>query len=439
MSEPPLYGLRAEWVISPGRPPLKKGAMLVQGKRILAVGRANSDLLARIEKTSAVPRISPHSIIWYEYPGCAVLPGLINAHTHLELSTWPGPGPGGTPLWEWIPQVVRFRRSSEYRSAEAIAKGLEECLKGGACGIVNISLPGEAAAWPAVQRMLSDQGLSPLRVWPRIVNLLECIDPKGEKDTELAEQFAEHCRACRKADATPGLSPHAPYTVPLSTLQKLMELARQYRALVAMHLAETEEEQTYLQRAEGPFRKLLAKLGAFRAGVNRPGTGWLDYLHQLSRAPRALLVHGNYLSQKELEVLQLHRARVGVVFCPRTHREFGHRPYPLEELLAAKIAVLLGTDSRASNPDLAIFGELQAVRQLFPKIAADRILAMATCAAARVLGWRGWGRIRPGGSAQLTVIRLPKRPEPDDPIDALLSPDAVVQAVWINGLPFPMR
>lgn len=435
MSEARLYRLRADWVISPGCSPLEKGEVLVRGKRILAVGPANCDLLARIEETSAVSRISPRSIVRYEYPGCALLPGLINAHTHLELSTWSGPGPAGIPLWEWIPQVIRFRRSSQYRAAEAIAKGLVECVRGGACGIVNIALPGEAAQWPAVRRVLSEHGLGTLRLRPRIVGLMECIDPKGDRDKELAEQFAEHCRACREAGVTPGLSPHAPYTVPLSTLERLVDLARRYRVLVAMHLAETEEEQTYLRRSEGPFRKLLADLGAFRPGVNPPGTGWPEYLHQLCRAPRLLLVHGNYLSQKEIELLRVHRERVGVVFCPRTHREFRHRPYPLEGLLARKIPVLLGTDSRASNPDLAILRELQTVRQLFPGVPAGRILAMASCDAARLLGWRTWGRLQPGASAQLTIVRLPDRGKGADPLEAVLSPDAAVEGVWIDGRP----
>ena len=113
----------------------------------------------------------------------------------------------------------------------------------------------------------------------------------------------------------------------------------------------------------------------------------MDYLRLLASAHRALVIHGNYLDDEEIAFLGANAARMTVVYCPRTHDWFAHSPYPLEKMLAAGVAVALGTDGRGSSPDLSLLAEMRFAAQRHPAVRLDRILQMGTILAARALGW----------------------------------------------------
>ena len=172
--------------------------------------------------------------------------------------------------------------------------------------------------------------------------------------------------------------------------------------------AETLEEQRLLQSGQGPLRELLEELQVWDAdGVQATGRAG-DYLPHLARCWRATVVHGNYLQEGDWQVLAGRRESLTVAFCPRTHAYFQHAPYPLEAIHELGVRVAIGTDSRASNPDLSMVKEVRFVCQQFPQMEARHLLRMATCNGAYALGLEDRvGRIAPGASASLLVVPCP--------------------------------
>ncbi|HZN34991.1 MAG TPA: amidohydrolase family protein, partial [Pirellulaceae bacterium] len=177
---------------------------------------------------------------------------------------------------------------------------------------------------------------------------------------------------------------------------------------VAMHLAETREELELLESHSGPLVEMLGSLGAWQPTALSRGLRPLDYLRTLATAHRALVIHGNYLAADEIEFAAAHRDRMSVVYCPRTHAFFRHEPYPLAKMRDAGVRVAVGTDSRASNPDLNLWSELRHIAEHHRGVSPDEILRMGTLAGAEALGLDGdLGSITPGKSARLVMASLP--------------------------------
>ncbi len=134
----------------------------------------------------------------------------------------------------------------------------------------------------------------------------------------------------------------------------------------------------------------------------------------LAQAQRALVVHGNYLDDEEIAFVAEHRDRLTVVYCPRTHAFFGHPRHPLPKLLTAGAAVAIGTDSRASNPDLSLLAELRLVAAKFAEISPAKVLELGTLGGARALGSGDEsGSLEQGKFADLAVVALPVGPDHD--------------------------
>ncbi|MEZ6113340.1 MAG: amidohydrolase family protein [Pirellulaceae bacterium] len=134
--------------------------------------------------------------------------------------------------------------------------------------------------------------------------------------------------------------------------------------------------------------------------------------------PRSLVIHGNYLTDDERQFIAEQQGRMTVVYCPRTHAYFGHEPYPLAKLLAAGVPTALGTDSRASNPDLDLWNEVLEVIRRHPQVAPAEVLQMATLNAATALGLASeLGSLTPG---KRFVTTMKQCSASDDPYDALL-------------------
>src|SRR5262249_11550758 len=132
-----------------------------------------------------------------------------------------------------------------------------------------------------------------------------------------------------------------------------------------------------------------------------------DYLQFLATAHRSLVIHGNYLAADEIEFLAVHRDRMSLVYCPRTHAYFSHEPYPLAEAFAAGVHFAVGTDSRASNPDLRLLEELRVIARDYPSILPESILRMGTLAGAEALGLAEFlGSVTPGKRTALATVPL---------------------------------
>lgn len=402
-AEKPL-SLRARWVFPVVGPPIPGGCVTIGGTRIAAVDGVCS---------------APDAV---DLGNVAILPGLVNAHTHLELSNLERPlGSPGISLPEWIGLVLRYRRScSPDDLLRAIERGLAASTRLGTTLVGEIAQPG----WP---RRSFEQ--SPLGS----VVFLELIAPTRDRvGGALASARAHLSRRPVGRQVALGLSPHAPYSVCKELLVQAAALSCTLQAPLAMHLAESPEEIELLRHGTGPMRQLLEQLGAWAPGEHAPSRP-IDYLRPLVSAHRALVIHGNYLRTDEIDLLAAHRRRAAVVYCPRTHEYFGHAVYPLLQLLDAGVPVALGTDSCASSPNLSVLEEMRTVVRRHPEVAPHRVLAMATVFGAQALGFSEVaGGIEPGKAANLTVVALPDDRQPD-PYRLLFDSTLPVVATWVSG------
>jgi cytosine/adenosine deaminase-related metal-dependent hydrolase len=402
----PLIALRARYVFPVDGPPIDGGEVTIRGSKIVAVGKPISGNTVR------------------DLGDVAIVPGLVNAHTHLEFSDLATPiGRPGISLPEWIAQVVAHRRAASTDARAAISQGLRENL---ACGTTAL---GEIATGDGRQIAVrfSDSPITSVVFRESIAPLTDRV-PSA---TAEAEQFLISTPA--SANLQPALSPHAPYTVHPHLLEAMLDLARRFTVPLAMHLAESREELELLERGTGPFRAMLERLDAWDAASDARYPRILNYLERLAAAPRALVVHGNYLSAAERNFLAERADQMSVVYCPRTHDFFGHDAYPLADMLAAGVAMALGTDSRASNPDLSMLNEMRFIAERHIGIGSAKILELGTLGGARALGLANQiGSLAPGKLANLAIVG-PLAPAARDPHDALFAPGTNVQEAWSQG------
>lgn len=379
----------ARWVFPVAGPPLERGTVTVAGDRVTAVDpagvRTADDDLGNV----------------------AIVPGLVNPHTHLDLSGARGRIPPTDPdhFTDWLRGVIAFRRSRTPADTQAdIRDGLAECLRAGTTLIGDIAADG--ASWDALAGAKT-----------RAVVFRELIGLTPERAADAAERAAEWAAVVADTPTcVKGWSPHAPYTVRFSLFLSATGPADR----LAFHFAESPAEMRLLESKDGPFVEFLESVGVWDAtGLPpRPET----YLTRSRVTGYPMFVHCNYMPVEWCKYLS--GAVVPVVYCPRTHAAFGHPPHPFREFLARGVRVALGTDSLASNPDLDILAEARFVRGRYPDFPGDALLRMITLDGAAALGWADEvGSLAPGKSADFVAVPLPDR-ESADPHDLLFAADA---------------
>jgi aminodeoxyfutalosine deaminase len=399
------FALKARVVFPVDQPPIDGGVVTIDGGRIVDVG------------TQTVARQVN------DLGDVALLPGLVNAHTHLEFSYLQKPlGTPGMRLVDWIRLVIAERRDSHRDHAETTRFGIKESWE---CGATTI---GDIASLPAV---------SYANLPPTMVLFAEVIGfSTARAESAFAAAVAYLGGLSADSWAELGISPHAPYTVSPALVRRLVELANSRVLPVAMHVAESAEELELLATGGGPFQELLDERSMWDAEAIPRGGRPLDYLRMLAEAPRALVIHGNYLDAEERAFLAANSERMSLVYCPRTHAYFAHPPYPLAELLDAGVRVALGTDSRASNPDLDLLAETRYVARKFRSINPQQILRMGTLSGAEAVG-REWeaGSITPGKFANLISVPIQNRraTSVDDVLHDVLLGDQKPSGVWVLG------
>jgi cytosine/adenosine deaminase-related metal-dependent hydrolase len=344
----------------------------------------------------------------------ALVDGLVNAHTHLEFSRLTEPIPTAGKFTDWIRAVIKYRIAHPFEAIEAIRIGAAECRASGTTLVGDIATSGwtsddyARAEFKGVvfQELL---GVSPERIAQQL---------------DLARSST--CDA--NGVVARGLSPHAPYSTHLELVRDSVTLSRQKGCPLAMHIAETPAEIELLANGSGEFRDLLTSLGLWRDGLFPGGQRPMDYLEILAEAPRSLIIHGNYLDDAELAFIAA-RPQMSLVYCPRTHAAFGHSAHSWQRLQDLGGRVAIGTDSRASNPDLSLFAELQFLAARHADVSHVRLLQAGSREGKRALGLDG----RFGEStATFTLIRPGKssgrRSEPE-----LFAPDSHVAGTMIDG------
>jgi len=394
---------QARVVFPVDRPPIEHGVVTIEGERIVAVGtKAESGEVIDLGDT-------------------ALLPGLVNAHTHLEFSNLRQPlGRPGMPLPEWIRDVIATRSRRQAVPGDDILLGCTECINAGTTSVGDII-----------------QGYVELDVADFATQFLEVIGfSRARSESALAAVVTRLDELSNRGKTRIGLSPHAPYTVSPGLLDRLIRLAVERALPVAMHIAESPEELQLLRDGSGPFQELLEERSMWDADAIPPGTRPLDYLQVLADAPRVLVIHGNYLADDELALLGANRARMSLIYCPRTHAYFGHEPYPLEQALAAGVRVGLGTDSRASNPDLDLLAEMRYVARAHSRVDLREILRMGTLSGAESLGIeKEVGSLSTGKLANMIAMPIADdiRGDGDAVLEHILASDKDVSTVWMRG------
>lgn len=367
----------ARWVFPVSGPPLERGTLTVEGDRIDAVEPSGAR--------------SPDE----DLGNAAIIPGLVNAHTHLDLSGARGLIPPTDPdhFTDWLRGVIAYRRSRTAEQVQAdIRAGLAECLRDGTTLLGDIA--SEGASWDAL-------AAAPTRA----VVFRELIGLGGER---ARQSWFEMVRWQTQQQATPtcrpALSPHAPYSVRWALIQS----ASRSGLPVTIHWLESPGERTLIEQRSGPFVAFLNDLGVWNSA--EPITDFAYTLaHGSLHAPQFLLAHANYQPTDAT-----FRPNTTIVYCPRTHAAFGHPPHPFRDFLARGVRVCLGTDSLASNPDLDILAEARFVRGRYPDFPGDQLLRMVTLSGAEALGWSDeCGSLEAGKSADFVAVPLPNADAPD--------------------------
>lgn len=397
--------LKAAWVLPVCAPPVRNGLVKIAAERIVAVGRA--DALAGDDETV------------HDLGNVILTPGLVNPHTHLELTCYAG-RLDPSPLWSWLPRLVRIRRAPGQveREQRGVREGAWQSLRAGVTCVGDISRRN--VNWPVLKDI-------PIRK-VCFVELLTLADHPPRNPAELRAAVAE---VEEDPLLTVGVSPHAPYSVPAEQIRAAILLADELERPWCTHWAESREECAFVRGDEnalpGYMRDLLAQWH-----IESPRRSAVDLLAQCCRGARpGILAHFNYAEPGDAE--RLAAAGHVVVYCPRAHRFFGHDPHPYREMMAAGVTVVSGTDSAASNQNLALLEELRFLRQhTADPLPAETLLRMATLDAARALGLGGEiGSLEAGKEADLAAF--PCAANVRDPVAALIDRAPRPTGVWVAG------
>lgn len=388
--------VKSAWVLPIDAPPIADGAVALDGGTIVAVGTAR-DILTRWGDRAARERGAGGMIDLGE---AVVLPALVNAHTHLELS-WmaQAPPPRGRFL-EWVRAMITRETPPPERIEEEIGRALSSIAASGVAAV------GDVGDTPAALVALRASPLSG-RFFFEVIGW----EARGATRFDEAARFLDADADAGTAPATfPGsVVPHGPHSVSPEVLARIAARARDRRDIVSVHLAESREEDALLRYGDGPARALLDEMGVLPAGWRPPG---LSPVQVLDRAellgPRTLAVHGVHLTGEDVRLLAARGATV--VLCPRSNAWLGVGEAPVAMLLQEGVRLALGTDSHASNEDLDLFAELAALRAIAPGAAASDLLRAATLGGAEALGLSSTlGSITPGKRGPLVALPLVSR------------------------------
>lgn len=388
---------RARWVVPMASPPVGNGVVAVEGERIAYVGPADGGPAGDEQDLGAV----------------VLLPGLVNAHCHLELTAMRG-FLEDLDFRRWILRLTNARRSVLDRDAllDSARSGLEEGLRAG------ITAYADTCASGVVLQAMREAGV-------RGVMYQEVFGPDAAQCGEAIAGLRDQIAGLRYLE-TPlvrvGISPHAPYTVCDDLFRAATALARELGLPMATHVAESELEHRLVIDAAGVFADGLRRRGI---AVERRAESPIQLLSTLGVLDaKPLLIHCVRVDARDIGSIAASGSPVA--HCPASNAKLGHGVAPLDEMLAAGVTVGLGSDSMASNNRMDILSEArmallaQRARMGSPATpSAEDVLALATIGGARALGIdAAAGTLEPGKSADLAAFALDPHAPTQDPVTA---------------------
>jgi cytosine/adenosine deaminase-related metal-dependent hydrolase len=409
--------LRARVVLPVNGPPIENGALLVYRDRIVVAG-SWEDFPVQFKSLAGGKILDLGEVI--------LMPGLVNAHCHLDYTGMAGIWPPPKKFIDWIPRMLAAKAEWSYSDyARSWIRGAKMLVQSGTTTVADIE---------AAPELLPD-------VWDstplRVISFLELTGVRSKREpSEILADSLEKITSVPHFRCATALSPHAPYSTTPELLSLCAEAAREKKLRLAVHVAESEQEYEMFAYARGEMFDWLKKNGRDNSdcGIGTP-------LQHLERAglvgDNLLAIHANYLDVGDYGLLA--SRKVSVVHCPRSHEYFQHRKFPLDRLLEAKVNVCLGTDSLATitkndkeEINLDMFLEMQALARTNPEVQAQTILKMATTNGACALGMAGKiGELSGGAFADL--VMLPFSGAISDVYSMVVNYSGKISAAMIDG------
>jgi cytosine/adenosine deaminase-related metal-dependent hydrolase len=405
--------LRARTILPIAQPPIENGAVIISGNKIRAVGRW-AEFSSR----------SPGKVL--DLGEVILLPGLINAHCHLDYTDMAGQLPPPKTFTDWIPLITAAKSAWSYSEyAHSWLRGAHQLLKTGTTTVADIE------AMPDLLPEVWDA--TPLRVF----SFLEMTGIRARRDPgEILREAVEKIASLTHARCSAALSPHAPY----STLPELLRLsagmARKKKWRVSTHIAESAEEFEMFQHGRGNMFNWLKRNDRDNSDCGL-GSPVKHFARHEMLGENLLAIHVNYLARGDAALLGKHR--VNIVHCPRSHDYFRHTKFLRERLAGAGVNLCLGTDSLATvrktgkqKPELNLFEEMRLLAATDKTISSAEILRMATINGAQALGLAGKaGELSKNAFADL--IAVPFAGKAVNAGEAILAHDGNVSASMIGG------
>jgi aminodeoxyfutalosine deaminase len=406
-----LMILRARAVVTMDGAPIENGAVAISEDRIVDV--------AKFSEVSR--RYSDKEII--DLGERALLPGLINAHCHLDYTCLRGKIPRQKSFTNWIRAINAEKSKLSARDYVAsINEGFAEAKRFGTTTIANLT------AFPELIRQLPD---APIRAW-WFAELIDVRSP--DRTNELVDSAIESLKSAQNY----GLAPHALFTASKNLYQRCEDAGE--GVLLTTHLAESREEMEMFRDASGPLYEFMKSIGRDMGDCGHQTA--LERFLKVRDSTTAkdfgtrndndwLIAHLNELTKSDFELLEKMKTKFHVVHSPRSHDYFGHSRFPFKQLHALGFNVCLGTDSLASNENLSLFAEMRAFQRSEPAISPEQIFEMVTANPASALGQENaLGRIRSGFRADLVATPCG---EGRDLFGEIVAFDGEVDWMMVNG------
>jgi 5-methylthioadenosine/S-adenosylhomocysteine deaminase len=415
----PAIRLSAPWVVPVVDPPISYGAVLIgEDGRILAVG-----------PDAEVP--SPPGVPEERYSRSVLIPGLVNAHTHLELTGMAGQAPVDD-FPAFVRTIRRLKRErTEAESRDAARQGVRNLWAG---GVTTVADTGDSGAVIEALAELGGSGIVYHEVFgPHPDQLEESMTGLRLRLMELQLLVGPRVRL--------GVSPHAPYSVSGPLYRAVAELADEQDLVIAVHLAESRAEQQLIESGAGPFAEAWQARGiplpdsveqlADPLPVRTP-TRWLEANRVLR--PDTLAIHAVRVDPEDISLLA--RNDVAVAHCPLSNALHRHGEAPLRALLDAGLRVGVGTDSEASVGTLDLLAEAREARKI-GRLSAVEALRLATLDAALAIGMPDVGGLSDGYWGDVAVVDfsgMALRKFTSDPVElAVSATSADIAATWLAG------
>jgi len=384
---------RAKWVVPVAYPPIEDGAVLVRDDHILTAG-----------PYSQVKAASPSHTAQVDHGSSAIVPGLVNAHTHLELSVLgERMSLPKESFAEWLKELLSLRpaMTSELLQ-EGLSAGRKQLIAGGCCLCGDITNGACLQTDPIGQDFPSKPSFPTRQVFLEVLGF-DQADLAGALGRDLAQTLGMP----RAADSRFSLAAHACYSTSENVIREAKEWCRAGGLRFSIHVAEHPDEIVFLERGTGFCREILVDLGRWTPDWTPPRTTPVRYLEQLQVLDsNTLLVHAVHLTDADWDIVV--RNHCSVCFCTRSNGNLSVGQPDIAKALRSGLVTALGTDSLASNTDLSLFAEAAHILESYSDVHPQAILMMMTLGGARALGQeRRFGSIEAGKAANLLIISIP--------------------------------